>query len=83
MTCHRSYATICGRRQASRYLKPLAEAAGENLQTLRHYERRGLLAELARSPGGHRLYPAEIVFVGWSTTWGFGVAAMPLRAGAR
>lgn len=37
----------------------LADAAGVNLQTLRYYERRGLLAEPARSPGGHRLYPAE------------------------
>jgi len=37
----------------------LADAAGVNLQTLRYYERRGLLAEPRRSPGGHRLYPAE------------------------
>jgi len=37
----------------------LADAAGVNRQTLRYYERRGLLAEPARSPGGHRLYPAE------------------------
>jgi DNA-binding transcriptional MerR regulator len=37
----------------------LAEAAGVNLQTLRYCERRGLLAEPRRSPGGHRLYPAE------------------------
>jgi DNA-binding transcriptional MerR regulator len=37
----------------------LAEAAGVNQQTLRYYERRGLLAEPQRSPGGHRLYPAE------------------------
>ena len=37
----------------------LAEAAGVNLQTLRYYERRGLLAEPRRSPGGHRLYPSE------------------------
>lgn len=37
----------------------LAHAAGVNLQTLRYYERRGLLAEPRRSPGGHRLYPAE------------------------
>ncbi|MEU8001446.1 MerR family transcriptional regulator [Catellatospora sp. NPDC049111] len=37
----------------------LADAAGVNLQTLRYYERRGLLAEPARSPGGHRLYPPE------------------------
>ncbi|MFC5184995.1 MerR family transcriptional regulator [Actinomadura harenae] len=39
----------------------LAAAAGVNLQTLRYYERRGLLAEPERSPGGHRLYPAEVV----------------------
>ncbi|MEV0453895.1 MerR family transcriptional regulator [Catellatospora methionotrophica] len=37
----------------------LADAAGVNLQTLRYYERRGLLAEPARSPGGHRLYPVQ------------------------
>jgi DNA-binding transcriptional MerR regulator len=37
----------------------LAEAAGVNLQTLRYYERRGLLAEPQRSPGGHRLYPPD------------------------
>jgi DNA-binding transcriptional MerR regulator len=39
----------------------LADAAGVNLQTLRYYERRGLLAAPQRSPGGHRLYPAESV----------------------
>ncbi len=39
----------------------VAAAAGVNLQTLRYYERRGLLAEPARTPGGHRLYPAEAV----------------------
>ena len=37
----------------------LANAAGVNLQTLRYYERRGLLAEPRRSPGGHRLYPPD------------------------
>jgi DNA-binding transcriptional MerR regulator len=37
----------------------LAEAAGVNPQTLRYYERRGLLARPRRSPGGHRLYPAD------------------------
>lgn len=41
----------------------LADAAGVNLQTLRYYERRGLLAEPERSLGGHRLYPAEAVTV--------------------
>jgi len=41
----------------------LARAAGVNQQTLRYYERRGLLAEPERSPGGHRLYPAEALTV--------------------
>jgi MerR family transcriptional regulator, mercuric resistance operon regulatory protein len=31
----------------------VAAAAGVNLQTLRYYERRGLLAEPQRSLGGH------------------------------
>jgi DNA-binding transcriptional MerR regulator len=39
----------------------LAAAAGVNGQTLRYYERRGLLDEPVRTPGGHRLYPAEAV----------------------
>ncbi|MGW6935551.1 MerR family transcriptional regulator [Lentzea sp. NPDC054927] len=39
----------------------VAEAAGVNIQTLRYYERRGLLAEPERSLGGHRMYPAEAV----------------------
>jgi MerR family mercuric resistance operon transcriptional regulator len=39
----------------------LAAAAGVNQQTLRYYERRGLLSEPDRTPGGHRLYPAEAV----------------------
>jgi MerR family mercuric resistance operon transcriptional regulator len=41
----------------------VAAAAGVNLQTLRYYERRGLLAEPERSLGGHRLYPAGAVTV--------------------
>jgi DNA-binding transcriptional MerR regulator len=39
----------------------VAEAAGVNVQTLRYYERRGLLDEPARTLGGHRLYPPETV----------------------
>jgi DNA-binding transcriptional MerR regulator len=39
----------------------VAEAAGMNAQTLRYYERRGLLPRPERSPGGHRLYPADVV----------------------
>jgi DNA-binding transcriptional MerR regulator len=39
----------------------VAEQAGVNIQTLRYYERRGLLAEPHRSSGGHRLYPPDTV----------------------
>lgn len=34
----------------------VAERVGVNLQTLRYYERRGLLDKPIRSSGGHRLY---------------------------
>lgn len=37
----------------------LARAAGVGHQTLRYYERRGLLAEPPRTAGGHRIYPPE------------------------
>jgi DNA-binding transcriptional MerR regulator len=39
----------------------VAARAGVNVQTLRYYERRGLLAEPVRSTGGHRLYPPDTV----------------------
>ena len=39
----------------------VAAAAGVNQQTLRYYERRGLLDEPVRSLGGHRMYPQEAV----------------------
>ena len=39
----------------------VAAAAGVNLQTLRYYERRGLLDPPNRTPGGHRVYPGEAV----------------------
>jgi MerR family mercuric resistance operon transcriptional regulator len=41
----------------------LAKAAGVNAQTLRYYERRGLLPEPQRSLGGHREYSPEAVTV--------------------
>lgn len=41
----------------------VARAAGVNPQTLRYYERRGLLAEPARTLGGHRVYRPEAVTV--------------------
>jgi DNA-binding transcriptional MerR regulator len=39
----------------------LAERAGVNVQTLRYYERRGLLAAPARRPSGQREYPEDTV----------------------
>jgi MerR family transcriptional regulator, mercuric resistance operon regulatory protein len=39
----------------------VAARAGVNIQTLRYYERRGLIAEPARSIGGHRTYPSDTV----------------------
>ncbi|MQA85761.1 MAG: MerR family DNA-binding protein [Streptosporangiales bacterium] len=41
----------------------VAGKAGVNVQTLRYYERRGLLAEPPRSAAGYRAYPAGAVEV--------------------
>ena len=41
----------------------LAEQAGVNSETLRYYERRGLLDRPPRTPGGYRDYPAGAVGV--------------------
>ena len=41
----------------------VAKAAGVNVQTLRYYERRGLLSEPERTLGGHRLYDEQVVTV--------------------
>ena len=41
----------------------VADAAGIGRETLRYYERRGLLTEPERSLGGHRIYPPETVTV--------------------
>lgn len=56
----------------------VAERAGVNTQTLRYYERRGLLAEPPRSPAGYRDYPPTAVevlrFVKRSQELGFTLA---------
>ncbi|MDQ6754521.1 MAG: heavy metal-responsive transcriptional regulator [Actinomycetota bacterium] len=39
----------------------LAQAVGVNVETLRYYERRGLLAAPPRHPSGYRDYPVEAV----------------------
>ena len=39
----------------------LADAAGVNVETIRYYQRRGLLDEPAKPLGGHRRYPVDMV----------------------
>jgi DNA-binding transcriptional MerR regulator len=39
----------------------LAQLTGVSTDTLRHYERKGVLGTPARSQGGYRLYPPEAV----------------------
>ncbi len=41
----------------------VAAQAGVNVQTLRYYERRGILQEPERTPSGYREYPSETVRV--------------------
>ncbi|NIR46642.1 MAG: MerR family DNA-binding protein [Gemmatimonadetes bacterium] len=41
----------------------LADRARVNVQTIRYYERRGLLAEPERTPSGYRLYAPETIRV--------------------
>ena len=42
-------------------ISKVAREAGVNVQTLRYYERRGILAEPARTAGGYRQYDPEAV----------------------
>lgn len=46
---------------ASMRISEVAAAAGVNVQTLRYYERRGLLAEPKRSGSGYRAYESDAV----------------------
>jgi len=39
----------------------VATRAGVNVETLRYYERRGLLADPEREPSGHRRYDEDTV----------------------
>lgn len=39
----------------------LARAAGVNLETIRYYQRRGLVVEPLKVQGGYRHYPAETI----------------------
>ena len=39
----------------------LAKAAGVNVETIRYYQRRGLLLEPRKPPGGHRRYSTTVL----------------------
>lgn len=39
----------------------VAAAAGVNVETIRYYQRRGLLEEPTKPPGGYRNYPTQMV----------------------
>lgn len=55
----------------------LAKASGVNLETIRYYERIGLMPAPARTEGGHRLYEAEhrrrLDFIRRGRNLGFGI----------
>jgi MerR family regulatory protein len=55
--------TACAMIESGLRSGEVADAAGVNVQTLRYYERRGLLHEPDRTLGGHRVYPPATVTV--------------------
>ena len=56
----------------------LAKEAGVNVETIRYYQRRGLIEEPAKPTGGHRRYPAAtlrcISFIRRAQALGFSLA---------
>lgn len=58
----------------------LAQSAGVNLETIRYYERIGLMPEPSRTSGGHRSYAPEHVqrlrFIRRARELGFGLDAI-------
>jgi MerR family mercuric resistance operon transcriptional regulator len=58
----------------------LASSSGVNLETIRYYERIGLMPEPGRSQGGHRLYQDAhqrgLRFIRRSRDLGFGIDAI-------
>lgn len=53
----------------------VAARAGVNIQTLRYYERRGIIQEPTRRASGYREYPQDAVrvirFINWAQDLGF------------
>jgi hypothetical protein len=46
---------------SERTIGELAQAAGVNVETVRYYERRGLVAQPPRTPSGYRKYASDDV----------------------
>lgn len=64
-------------RQRGVTIGQLAKAAGVNLETVRYYERIGLMPAPARTGGGHRAYDAQhirlLAFIRRARELGFGI----------
>jgi DNA-binding transcriptional MerR regulator len=64
----------------------LARGAGVNVETVRYYERRGLLDEPPRSPSGYRQYSADdlwrLQFIGRAKRLGFTLGEVSELLGA-
>ncbi len=64
----------------------LAEAAGVHVETIRYYERRGLIEQPPRSPSGYRRYSAtdlwRLQFIGRGKRLGFTLAEIADVMGA-
>jgi len=55
--------TLAGMSARTLRTGEVARAAGVNVETLRYYERRGILKEPRRRPSGYREYPSDTVQV--------------------
>ena len=68
-------------------ISQLAQKAGVHVETIRYYERRGLLREPPRTPAGYRQYsPADLVrlqFIARAKQLGFTLAEVARLAGDR
>lgn len=53
--------TVTRPRQSALRIGDVAARAGVNIETLRYYERRGILRSPKRSPAGYREYPSDTV----------------------
>jgi MerR family transcriptional regulator, mercuric resistance operon regulatory protein len=66
-----------GRSQRDFSIGGLARATGVNLETIRYYERIGLMAEPGRTGGGHRVYGEahlrRLAFIRRARELGFGL----------